>query len=131
MPTVGGSRAVYRQMAGVHVLLSQLVEQPACYPASPLYSPLLTWLLMWMAVQRRLELRPRMPLPPTCSPPSSPLPAGKYMLAHAASAQGIAAVETICDRPRVVNHLAGAPPRPAPLLCAAPCHTDDILQRTG
>ncbi|KAL4458210.1 hypothetical protein ABPG75_013075 [Micractinium tetrahymenae] len=31
---------------------------------------------------------------------------GKYMLAHAASAHGIAAVETICERPRVVNHLA-------------------------
>lgn len=31
---------------------------------------------------------------------------GKYMLAHAASAQGIAAVETMCGRDRVVNHLA-------------------------
>jgi hypothetical protein len=31
---------------------------------------------------------------------------GKYMLAHAASAQGIAAVETMCGRERVVNHLA-------------------------
>ncbi len=29
---------------------------------------------------------------------------GKMMLAHAASAQGIAVVETICDRPRVVNY---------------------------
>lgn len=29
---------------------------------------------------------------------------GKMMLAHAASAQGIAVVETICGRPRVVNH---------------------------
>lgn len=32
--------------------------------------------------------------------------AGKYMLAHAASAQGIAAVETACGRPMVLNHLA-------------------------
>lgn len=31
---------------------------------------------------------------------------GKYMLAHAASAQGIAAVECICGRPRTVNHQA-------------------------
>jgi dihydrolipoamide dehydrogenase len=29
---------------------------------------------------------------------------GKMMLAHAASAQGIAVVETICDRPRVVDY---------------------------
>ena len=29
---------------------------------------------------------------------------GKMMLAHAASAQGIAVVETICDRPQVVNY---------------------------
>ena len=29
---------------------------------------------------------------------------GKMMLAHAASAQGIAVVETICDRPRTVNY---------------------------
>lgn len=29
---------------------------------------------------------------------------GKMMLAHAASAQGIAAVETICDRPRAVDY---------------------------
>jgi dihydrolipoamide dehydrogenase len=31
---------------------------------------------------------------------------GKMMLAHAASAQGIAVVETICDRPRAVDHLS-------------------------
>eukprot|EP00887_Chlorella_sp_A99_P006172 scaffold3.g6172.t1 len=31
---------------------------------------------------------------------------GKYMLAHAASAQGISAVENICGRPHVVNHAA-------------------------
>eukprot|EP00198_Chlamydomonas_reinhardtii_P000585 XP_001689920.1 dihydrolipoamide dehydrogenase [Chlamydomonas reinhardtii] len=31
---------------------------------------------------------------------------GKYMLAHAASAQGISAVENICGRPHVVNHLS-------------------------
>lgn len=31
---------------------------------------------------------------------------GKYMLAHAASAQGIAAVECMCGRDRVVNHQA-------------------------
>lgn len=31
---------------------------------------------------------------------------GKLMLAHAASAQGISAVETMCGRPHVVNHLA-------------------------
>ena len=31
---------------------------------------------------------------------------GKYMLAHAASAQGIAAVECMCGRDRVVNHMA-------------------------
>ena len=31
---------------------------------------------------------------------------GKYMLAHAARAQGIAAVECMCDRDRVVNHNA-------------------------
>ena len=30
--------------------------------------------------------------------------AGKYMLAHAASAQGISAVENICDRPYILNH---------------------------
>ena len=30
--------------------------------------------------------------------------AGKYMLAHAASAQGISAVENMCDRPHVLNH---------------------------
>jgi len=30
--------------------------------------------------------------------------AGKYMLAHAASAQGISAVENICSRPHVLNH---------------------------
>lgn len=29
---------------------------------------------------------------------------GKMMLAHAASAQGIAVVETLCDRPRTVNY---------------------------
>ena len=29
---------------------------------------------------------------------------GKYMLAHAASAQGISAVENICQRPHVLNH---------------------------
>lgn len=29
---------------------------------------------------------------------------GKYMLAHAASAQGISAVENICSRPHVLNH---------------------------
>ncbi|KAK9810848.1 hypothetical protein WJX73_001865 [Symbiochloris irregularis] len=29
---------------------------------------------------------------------------GKYMLAHAASAQGISAVENICERPHVLNH---------------------------
>ena len=32
--------------------------------------------------------------------------AGKYMLAHAASAQGISAVENICDREHVLNHLS-------------------------
>lgn len=32
--------------------------------------------------------------------------AGKYMLAHAASAQGISAVENICGRPHVLNHLS-------------------------
>ena len=32
------------------------------------------------------------------------LHAGKYMLAHAASAQGISAVENICKRPHVLNH---------------------------
>ncbi|GIL73815.1 hypothetical protein Vretimale_5326 [Volvox reticuliferus] len=31
---------------------------------------------------------------------------GKYMLAHAASAQGISAVENICSRPHVLNHLS-------------------------
>ncbi|GLI61324.1 hypothetical protein VaNZ11_003681 [Volvox africanus] len=31
---------------------------------------------------------------------------GKYMLAHAASAQGISAVENICNRPHVLNHLS-------------------------
>ena len=31
---------------------------------------------------------------------------GKYMLAHAASAQGISAVENICGREHIVNHLA-------------------------
>ena len=31
---------------------------------------------------------------------------GKLMLAHAASAQGISAVETMCGRPHAVNHLA-------------------------
>ena len=31
---------------------------------------------------------------------------GKLMLAHAASAQGISAVETMCDRAHAVNHLA-------------------------
>ncbi len=31
---------------------------------------------------------------------------GKMMLAHAAAAQGIAVVETICDRPRAVDHLS-------------------------
>ncbi|GFR52582.1 hypothetical protein Agub_g15175 [Astrephomene gubernaculifera] len=31
---------------------------------------------------------------------------GKYMLAHAASAQGISAVENICGRPHVLNHLS-------------------------
>lgn len=31
---------------------------------------------------------------------------GKYMLAHAASAQGISAVENMCKRDHVVNHLA-------------------------
>jgi pyruvate/2-oxoglutarate dehydrogenase complex dihydrolipoamide dehydrogenase (E3) component len=31
---------------------------------------------------------------------------GKYMLAHAASAQGISAVENICGRDHTVNHLA-------------------------
>jgi dihydrolipoamide dehydrogenase len=31
---------------------------------------------------------------------------GKYMLAHAASAQGISAVENMCGRPHVVNHLS-------------------------
>ena len=31
---------------------------------------------------------------------------GKYMLAHAASAQGISAVENMCARPHVVDHLA-------------------------
>ena len=30
---------------------------------------------------------------------------GKYMLAHAASAQGISAVENMCGRDHVVNHL--------------------------
>ena len=30
--------------------------------------------------------------------------AGKYMLAHAASAQGISAVENMCGRPYVLNH---------------------------
>jgi dihydrolipoamide dehydrogenase len=29
---------------------------------------------------------------------------GKYMLAHAASAQGISAVENMCSRPHVLNH---------------------------
>lgn len=29
---------------------------------------------------------------------------GKYMLAHAASAQGISAVENMMDRPNVLNH---------------------------
>jgi pyruvate/2-oxoglutarate dehydrogenase complex dihydrolipoamide dehydrogenase (E3) component len=29
---------------------------------------------------------------------------GKYMLAHAASAQGISAVENMLDRPNVLNH---------------------------
>jgi dihydrolipoamide dehydrogenase len=32
--------------------------------------------------------------------------AGKYMLAHAASAQGISAVENICGRSHVLNHLS-------------------------
>ena len=32
--------------------------------------------------------------------------AGKYMLAHAASAQGISAVENMCGRPHVLNHLS-------------------------
>lgn len=31
---------------------------------------------------------------------------GKYMLAHAASAQGISAVENMCARPHVLNHLS-------------------------
>ena len=31
---------------------------------------------------------------------------GKYMLAHAASAQGISAVENMCGRPNVLNHLS-------------------------
>lgn len=31
---------------------------------------------------------------------------GKYMLAHAASAQGISAVENMCGRPHVLNHLS-------------------------
>lgn len=31
---------------------------------------------------------------------------GKYMLAHAASAQGISAVENICDRKHILNHLS-------------------------
>ncbi|EFJ42295.1 dihydrolipoamide dehydrogenase plastid precursor [Volvox carteri f. nagariensis] len=31
---------------------------------------------------------------------------GKYMLAHAASAQGISAIENICSRPHVLNHLS-------------------------
>lgn len=34
------------------------------------------------------------------------LGAGKYMLAHAASAQGISAVENMCGRPHVLNHLS-------------------------
>jgi len=32
--------------------------------------------------------------------------AGKYMLAHAASAQGISAVENMCGRPHELNHLS-------------------------
>ena len=32
--------------------------------------------------------------------------AGKYMLAHAASAQGISAVENICGRQHTLNHLS-------------------------
>ena len=32
--------------------------------------------------------------------------AGKYMLAHAASAQGISAVENICGRKHTLNHLS-------------------------
>lgn len=43
----------------------------------------------------------------TCQPPhltASMSCAGKYMLAHAASAQGISAVENICNRPHVLNH---------------------------
>merc|ERR1711924_378899 len=31
---------------------------------------------------------------------------GKYMLAHAASAQGISAVENMCGKPHVLNHLS-------------------------
>eukprot|EP00884_Botryococcus_braunii_P014206 jgi/Botrbrau1/22787/Bobra.0132s0113.1 len=31
---------------------------------------------------------------------------GKYMLAHAASAQGISAVENMCGRPHILNHLS-------------------------
>ncbi|XP_020578557.1 dihydrolipoyl dehydrogenase 2, chloroplastic-like [Phalaenopsis equestris] len=31
---------------------------------------------------------------------------GKMMLAHAASAQGISVIETICDKPNVLNHLS-------------------------
>ena len=43
-------------------------------------------------------------LPTVSGPMNRGLRAGKYMLAHAASAQGISAVENMCQRPHVLNH---------------------------
>lgn len=57
-------------------------------------------------------------MPPLHPPPPR---AGKYMLAHAASAQGISAVENMCGRPHVLNHLS----------VPAACFTHPEVRRSG
>ena len=69
----------------------------ACAPAVPRCSLGATGLSLEQAVVKRLEW-----FPSSCLRPR----AGKYMLAHAASAQGISAVENMCGRAHELNHLS-------------------------